>query len=255
MTGTVVRTGYAPLADLSVYYEVHGTGQPLVLLHGGALTIDLSFRDVLGPLAERAQVIAIELQGHGHTADRERAGSIAEFAVDVVGVLDHLGVERADFLGYSLGGLVAVQVAVDFPDRVGKVIAAATHFHPDGYKAEITDPAQDSPLLPTEADFAAMVEHYRAVAPDPDHFEAFLENLQVVVHGWEGWTPEQLGRIGAEVLLVVGDKDFIRLEHAVEFYGHLRHGHLAVLPQTMHMRIMNRPELVLPMVDRFLAQG
>ncbi|GAA2794252.1 alpha/beta fold hydrolase [Crossiella cryophila] len=250
MTGT---TGYAPLSDLAVYYEIHGTGSPLVLLHGGALTIDLSFGPLVGALAQRHQVIAIELQGHGHTADRAEPGSIASFAADVIGVLDHLGVDQADLFGYSLGGLVAAQVGLDHPDRVGKLALAATHFHPDGYKPEITDPAQTSDLLPTAADFADMLAAYRSVAPDPDHFEAFLNKLQVVVHGWTGWTPEQLGRITAESLLIIGDNDFIRLDHAVEFHRHLPNAHLAVLPQTKHMEVVRRIDLVLPMLTHFLG--
>ncbi|MCK2241674.1 MULTISPECIES: alpha/beta fold hydrolase [unclassified Crossiella] len=250
MTGT---TGYAPLSDLAVYYEIHGAGSPLVLLHGGALTIDLSFGSLVGALAQRHQVIAIELQGHGHTADREAPGSIAGFAADVIGVLDHLGVEQVDLFGYSLGGLVAAQIGLDYPARVGKLALAATHFHPDGYKPEITDPAQTSDLLPTEADFAAMVTAYRAVAPDPDHFDKFLEKLQVTVHGWAGWTPEQLGRITAESLLIVGDNDFMRLEHAVEFHRHLPNAQLAVLPRTTHMEVVRRVDLVLPMLTRFLG--
>ncbi|WHT22498.1 alpha/beta fold hydrolase [Crossiella sp. CA-258035] len=249
----MTTTGYAPLSDLAVYYEVRGEGRPLVLLHGGALTIDLCFGPLLGALAEERQVIAIELQGHGHTADRDRPGTIAEFAADVVGVLDHLGVEQADLFGFSLGGLVAVQVALAHPARAGRVVAAATHFHPDGYKPEITDPAQTSDLLPTEADFAAMVQAYRAVAPDPDHFDKFMANLQVTVHGWTGWTPAQLSSITAETLLILGDRDFIKLSHAVEFHDHLAQAHLAVLPQTTHMDVIRRTDLLLPMIDRFLG--
>jgi pimeloyl-ACP methyl ester carboxylesterase len=98
---------YAPVNGLNLYYETYGSGRPLVLLHGGLLTIELSFGPLLEPLAERRQVIAVELQGHGHTADIDRPMTIEALADDVVGLLDHLGIAEADLFGFSLGGLVA----------------------------------------------------------------------------------------------------------------------------------------------------
>jgi pimeloyl-ACP methyl ester carboxylesterase len=106
---------YAPVNGLRLYYEIHGSGRPLVLLHGGLLTIDLNFGALLEPLAVNRQVIAVETQGHGHTADTARPMTIEALAGDVVALLDHLGIDEADFFGFSLGGLVAYGIALGAP--------------------------------------------------------------------------------------------------------------------------------------------
>ncbi|MCU1625177.1 MAG: alpha/beta hydrolase [Pseudonocardia sp.] len=153
-----------------MYYEDSaGSGPPLVLLHGGLLSIDLSFDDLLPRLAGR-RTISVELQGHGPTADvADREMSVPEMARDIVGLLDHLGVAEADLFGFSLGGMVATGVAVRFPGRARRLVAAAVHMRSDGYHDEVRDPslAAGSDRLPTEEDFAAMVAEYRRIAPDP----------------------------------------------------------------------------------------
>ena len=148
-------TGYAPVNGLRMYYEVHGTGRPLVLLHGGLMTIDLSFGDIWPELATDRQVIATELQGHGRTADIDRDIELRYLAGDVAALLDHLGIGQADVLGFSLGGGVALQLALDQPDRVGRVILASVSYASDGFHAEISDPAQHatSTRMPTAEDF------------------------------------------------------------------------------------------------------
>src|ERR1700761_2135787 len=141
---------YASVNGLELYYEVHGSGQPIVLLHGGLLTIDLNFGPLLEPLAASRQVIAVELQGHGHTADTDRAIPIGALASDVIVLLNQLGVAEADFFGFSLGGLVAYAVAVSAPSRVGKLIAASADPHrPPGRESA----PLDDDRLPTAADF------------------------------------------------------------------------------------------------------
>src|SRR5579863_6124827 len=116
---------YAPVNGLRLYYEIRGNGRPLVLLHGGLMTIDLNFGPVLEPLAASREVIAVESQGHGHTADTGRPMTIEALAGDVVALLDHLGIGQADLFGFSLGGLVACAVALSAPARVGKLIIAS----------------------------------------------------------------------------------------------------------------------------------
>lgn len=250
-TTTGTQGAYAPVNGLQMYYEVHGTGRPLVLLHGGILTIDLSFGPILPALAEHHQVIGVELQGHGHTADIDRPLQLDLLADDVVALLDHLGIERADVLGYSLGGLVATEVAVRYPERVGRLVLAATHFRADGYHPEIQDPAQDSPRLPTAEDFADMQAAYTAVAPDPDHFFATLEKAQPMVVDFQGWSDEQLRAITSPVLLIIGDTDFVRIEHAAAIHDLLPDSRLAVLPGCTHMAVMRRAELM-SLVEPFL---
>ncbi|MBP2472432.1 pimeloyl-ACP methyl ester carboxylesterase [Crossiella equi] len=251
----MTTSGYAPADGLAVYYEVHGEGRPLVLLHGGALTIDLSFADLLPSLARRYRVIAIELQGHGRTRDRssDEPMSFSRFAADVVAVLDHLSVDRADVFGFSLGGLVGLYLALEYPDRVNRLVAAAAHYHSSGYHEEITDPAGTSDLLPTAQDFADMVEAYRAASPEPDHFDEFMGRLNVLVHSWPGLSTEELGRITAPTLLVIGDRDFVKVEHADSMRHLIPDARLAVLPGTKHMEVVRRAEYVLPMTEAFLG--
>jgi pimeloyl-ACP methyl ester carboxylesterase len=240
-----------------MYYEVHGrgeTGRPLVLLHGGLQTIELSFGAVLGQLATGRQVIATELQGHGRTADIERDLEPGPLAGDVAALLDHLGVGQADVLGFSLGGTVAVQLALDHPDRVGRLIPVSVSYAADGYHQEISDPARHatSTRMPTEEDFRQMREAYMRVAPDPGHFDAFWAKVGHAANGFKGWTPGELGSIAAPTLLVFGDHDFVRLEHAVQVHGLIPGAQLAVLPGATHVGVLHRADLVVPLVNGFL---
>src|ERR1700719_4441198 len=219
---------YVPVNGLQLYFEICGSGTPLVLLHGGLLTIDLTFGPLLEPLAASRQVIAVELQGHGHTADTGRPMTIEALAGDVVALLDHLGIDQADLFGFSLGGLVAYAVAVGAPARVGKLIVAAADAHrPPGRKS--------APLgedrLPTPADFQAWRDAYEAVAPDPAHFEEFAAKTSVMVHEFPGWTGE-LRSLQPPTLLIFGDRDFSPLPDVVEVFELLPNAQLAVLPGT-----------------------
>lgn len=249
-------SGYASVNGLNMYYEIHGSGRPLVLMHGGLLTIDMSFGRVLPGFAVSRQAIGVELQGHGHTADTHRALTLDGLADDIVGLLDLLGIERADLFGFSLGGLVATQLAVTRPERVDRVVLAATHFRPDGYYDDVRDPAlfATSTRMPTQEDFDAMREAYARVAPDPTHFLAFMEKASAAVGTFTGWSPDELGSIKARTLVMVGDNDFVRVEHAAELRQLIPDSQLAVLPDTTHMQLTQRAELVVPIVERFLDQ-
>jgi pimeloyl-ACP methyl ester carboxylesterase len=244
---------YAQVNGLELYYEVHGTGKPLVLLHGGLLTIGLSFGAILPVLAETRQVIAVELQGHGHTADIDREPSLTGFADDVVALLDELGIERADLFGFSLGGLVALQIAMSHPERVDRLIAAATHFRSEGYHIEIRDPQlwATSTRMPTEADFKAMREAHAAVAPDPSQFDAVEAKLQPVVVAVDGWSLDDLRGITAPTLLVIGDHDFVTVEHAGQMHDLIPNSQLAILPRTNHTEVVQH--MTPSMVNDFLT--
>jgi pimeloyl-ACP methyl ester carboxylesterase len=242
----------ASVNGLQLYYEEHGSGHPLVLLHGGLHTIGLSFGALIPLLAGSHRVIAVELQGHGHTADVDREPSYPNLADDVAALLDHLGVERTDVIGFSLGGLVAIELGLRHPARVGRLVLAATHCRPEGYH-DLSDPA--SVRMPTPEEFAEMEQEYRRVAPDPDHWEAFGERLNGVVHGAPGWSADDMRRIAAPVLLVIGDTDFVRIEHAAEMLELIPDAQLAVLPRTRHTELMLRTEVLVPLLEGFLTSG
>lgn len=246
---------YAQVNGLNMYYEVHGAGRPIVLLHGGLLTIDLSFAALIPALAATRQVIAVELQGHGRTADIERAITFENLSDDVVALLDQLGTARTDLFGFSLGGLTATQTAIRHPDRVDRLVAASVHFRPDGYHPEIRNPAlhAGSTRMPTAADFAEMQRAYARIAPDPGHFGAFMAKTSGVAMAFEGWSDDALGAITAPTLVLVGDHDFVRLEHAGQMRELIPGAQLAVLPDCTHMAVTQRVAELIPMLDRFLA--
>ncbi len=239
---------YAPVNGLQLYYETHGSGRPLVLLHGGLLTIELNFGPLLEPLAASRQVIAVELQGHGRTADTGRAMTIEALAGDVIALLDQLGIEQADLFGFSLGGLVACAVALSAPARVGKLIAASTDPHrPPGRESA---PLGDD-RMPAPADFQAWREAYETVAPDPAHFDEFAAKMSAMVLEFRGWTDE-LRSLQAPTLLIFGDRDFSPLPEVVEMFELLPNAQLAVLPGTTHVGVTRRPGEVLALITPFL---
>lgn len=239
---------YAQVNGLQLYYETRGSGRPLVLLHGGLMTIDLNFGPLLEPLAATRQVIAVELQGHGHTADTGRPMTIEALAGDVIALLDQLGIGEADFYGFSLGGLVAYAVALSAPGRVGKLIVGSADAHrPPGRESV---PLNDD-RMPTPADFQQMRDAYDAVAPDPAHFEEFAARTSAMVHEFPGWTDE-LRSLRAPTLLIFGDRDFSPVADAVELFELLPDAQLAILPGTTHVGVSRRPEQVLALITPFL---
>lgn len=242
--------------SVPIWFEKHGdpTGPPLVALHGGIVTFQGSFGDVLPWLTEGRRVIGVELQGHGHTPDPGRAMSIERFADDVGELIDRVaGGGPVDVWGFSLGALTATSLALRHPAKVRRLVLAASHIRPDGYHPEITAPAQDDPRLPTEEEFAAWQADHEAVAPNPEDFFPFLERMQPVVHDFAGWTAAEIQSITAPTLLVVGDRDFVRLDHAAEMLDLFPDCRLAVLPATRHTEVMQRTEALRALVGPFLA--
>ena len=247
-------TGYADVNGLHMYYELYGEGSPLVLLHGGMLTIDLNFATLIPALAGRHQLIGVEMQGHGRTADIDREITPAALASDVVGLLDQLGIDRAHVFGHSMGAAVALELGVSYPGRVRSLVPASASVRPDGLHEDLTDPARQatSARLPTQQDFLDFQQAYQRLSPHPDHFNDFLAALSQSAADTRGWSDEQLAGLTAPTLLILGDRDFPTVEHGALMQQLIPGAQLAVLPGTTHMQVTRRADLLLPMLARFL---
>jgi pimeloyl-ACP methyl ester carboxylesterase len=252
---TVSEHGYADVNGLHMYYELHGSGTPLVLLHGGMMTIELNFTGLIPDLSRHHLVVAAEMQGHGRTADIEREITPAALARDVVALLDHLGIDRAHVLGHSMGGAVTLELAVSHPDRVRSIVPISASVRPDGMHADLTDPARQatSTRMPTAQDFADFRNAYQRLSPHPEHFDEFFDMMSSSAADLQGWTDDQLAGITAPTLIVQGDHDFVTVEHAALMQELIPGAQLAVLPNTTHMQVTRRSELLLPILAGFLA--
>src|SRR5262249_36198271 len=168
-------TGYAPVNGLRMYYEVHGSGDPVVLLHGSFMTITNNWTGWIGGLSKTRKVIAVEMQGHGRTADIEREFSHENLADDVAALLDYLKIPRADLIGYSIGGGVAMQCAIRHPEKVRKVVSISAFFRHDGLVKEALDAF---PKLTPEAFKGSPIEtEYKKLSPTPDEFPTFVKRV------------------------------------------------------------------------------
>jgi pimeloyl-ACP methyl ester carboxylesterase len=253
---------YAHVNGQDLYYEVYGPGPgpgpgpaaadrpPLVLLHGGLVTTEMTFGPLIPALAEDQRVIGVELQGHGHTTDTERPMRIEYLVDDVVALLDHLDLAQVNIFGFSLGGIVALTLALRHPARAARLIIASVNYRPDGADSEL-----GPDRLPTEADFQAMRDAHAAVAPDPTQFDRAGAKTSAMVQALPGWSDDELRSLAAPTLLIFGDTDFAPLPHAVGMHALLPRAQLAVLPGATHMAVTRRPEVVLPIVRRFLSEG
>jgi pimeloyl-ACP methyl ester carboxylesterase len=251
-TLTAGTHGYAPVNGLKMYYEIHGPaeGTPLVLLHGGGSTIETSFGTLLPALAHTRRVIAVEQQGHGHTADVDRPFSFEQSADDTAALLHHLGVERADFFGYSNGGSIALKIAMRHPKLVRRIVAQSAMYKRDGFAPAFWESMEHASLdrMPAE-----LKEAYRKTSPHPEKIQSFHDKSVQRMLTFKDWSADDLRAITAPVLVMVADGDVIRPEHAVEMYRLFPHAQLAVLPGTNHMTIVTRAPWVVSMIEEFLG--
>jgi pimeloyl-ACP methyl ester carboxylesterase len=254
-------TGYAPVNGLSMYYEVHGSGEPVVLLHGGFMTITSNWDGWIEELARTRKVIAIEMQGHGRTADIPRDLSNENNADDVAALLKYLKISRADLIGYSMGGGVAMQVAVRHPDQVRRVVVISSTFRRDGVVPEGQDALSG---LTAELFKGSPIEtEYLRLSPTPDQFANFVQRMVAAYSREKDLTADQLQATTAPMFFIHGDADGILLQHVAEMFrlkGGETHGdmgprtasRLAILPNTTHVTLMERMSIIVPMVNDFL---
>jgi pimeloyl-ACP methyl ester carboxylesterase len=248
------HTGYAPVNGLRIYYEIHGTAKPgrppLVLLHGGGDTITTSFGQILGELARHRQVIAFEQQGYGHTADIvDRPFTFEQSADDTAALLKYLQIQKADLFGFSNGGTIALQVAIRHPQAVRKLVLASALLKRDGVIPGFWDFMAKGTLenMPKE-----LQQAYLEVAPHPENLRLFHDKAARRMREFKDIPTEAVRGVTAPALVVAGDADVIRPEHAVETFRLLPDARLAVLPATDHMKVTARTEWLVPMIDEFL---
>ncbi len=259
------KSGHIEANGVAYYYEVHGKGEPLLLLHGGLGSIEM-FGPVLPMLVESRQVIAVDLHGHGRTALGSREISLVDMGDDMAAVLKKLGYKVVDVLGYSLGGGVALRLAVQHPETVRRLAVVSVPFAQDGYYPE---------MLPMQAQVGAgmaeamkgtpMYQSYAAIAPNPDEFPKLLDRMGKFMRTPYNWS-DDVNKLAMPVMLVYGDSDMFRPEHIVEFYQllggglkdagwmreHISRNRLAILPDLTHYEIFFAPEMartVLPFLD------
>ena len=249
-----VQTGYAPVNGLRIYFEIHGIKNPaqppLVLLHGGGDTINTSFGQILPELSRTLQIIAFEQQGYGHTADIiERPFSFEQSADDTAALLDYLHIEKADLFGFSNGGTIALQVAIRHSKLVRKLVLASTLLKRDGAYPWLWDAMANAKLenMPQE-----LQEEYLKVAPHPENLRLFHDKAARRVLEFQDIPTDAIRSVSAPALIVVGDADVIRPEHAVETFRLFQHAQLAVLPDTDHMKVTTRVDWLVPMITDFL---
>ncbi len=261
MTETSPQTGYSSVNGLEMYYEIHGSGEPLVLLHGGFSTIDIDFGRVLPALAQSRQVIATELQGHGHTADIDRPIRYETMADDCAALLGHLGIVRADVIGYSMGAGVALRVAIQHPDRVRKLVLASATYTLGGIHPGLMEGLGE--MKPEMMFGSPWHEEYTRIAPRPEDFNTLFAKKTAMDRAIKDLPAETIAAITAPTLLIIGDSDLVRPEHAVEMFRLLGGGvfgdmaglpnsQLAVLPGTTHVTVVAQADLLLAMIPRFL---
>jgi pimeloyl-ACP methyl ester carboxylesterase len=260
-----LKTGYAPVNGLKLYYEVHGAGQPLVLLHGGVGATEM-FSPIMPALSKTRQVIAVDMQAHGRTADIDRPLSMEAMADDVAALIKYLGIEKADVMGYSLGGGVALRTAIQHPGVVRKLVVVSAAFKRDGWYPEIV--AAMSQMGPGAAEpmkQSPMYQMYARIAPKPADWPVLLTKLGDLLRQDYDWWKE-VAAIQAPTLLVFGDADAVRPAHIVQFFELLGGGkkdagwdgsgmskaRLAILPGLTHYNIFSSPMLastITPFLD------
>jgi pimeloyl-ACP methyl ester carboxylesterase len=256
-----IETGYAPVNGLEMYYEIQGSGGvPLVLLHGAFGTVDM-FGSLRSTLAETRSVIAVELQGHGRTADIDRPFTYPQFADDVAALLQYLGIAEADFFGYSMGGYTTQQVAIRHPELVRKLVIASASFNKEGVYPEVWVGIES--LTPELFEGSPPQIEYARLAPNPDAWPALIEKVKRMEQAFTGWPAEDVAAIEAPTLLIVGDADILRPQHIAEMFQLLGGGvpgdfvglpkaQLAVLPGTTHVGVMDRTDWLHSMITAFL---
>ena len=238
---------YRAINGVKMYYEVHGQGPPLLLLHGGTATVATSWGNRISYFARTRKVIAPEQIGHGHTGDAEGPYTYARMADDTAALLKQLGIHRADVYGRSDGGVVALYLAARHPGRVRKIIVEGAAFaHRDPVRMAKWVDSVTPATWPAD-------DLYKKISPDgPGHWPVFLKKVLAMYKTWPGLTPDEIAAIQAPAMIVIGDRDEVSLDQAAQMRKALRGSRLCVLPDTNHGKLNQRDDWLSPMVTDFL---
>lgn len=254
-------SGYAPANGTKVYYEVYGEGKPIVLLHGAYYTIEMNWAQLIPELAKTRKVIALELQGHGHTPYSDRKLSRSTLASDVEQVMNYLKIDSADVAGYSFGGQIAYQFAIQSPKRLRKLVIISAAYKTEGWVPEVSSVFKI--MKPEFLANSPMQAAYNAVAPDKTKWTKFVE--QMIASAGEPFNlgDENIAKITAPVLIISGDNDGMDKIELAKTYKLLGGGvaadmqpmpksHLAIVPYQTHVSLMKQTKIIFDYLDAFL---
>lgn len=256
----IPKTGYADVNGLKMYYEIYGEGKPLVLIHGGGSTIQTSFGRIIPELSKHRQVIGIELQAHGRTSDRNADLTFEQDADDVAMLLKNLNKPKADFLGFSNGGMTTLQIAMRHPQLVDKIIVGSALYKRSGAPPEFWE-------FMKKATIDYMPQQYKdaflKVSSNPQGLQTMHDKCAKRMAEFKDWKEAQLKSITAKTLLIIGDADLMTPEHAVEMYRLIPNCQLAILPGghgkylgeiTTLSNQDDRHPLAIPLIEEFLGK-
>lgn len=259
--GKPADSGYVPVNGIKVYYEVYGEGKPIILLHGAYMTISTNWGRLIPELSKTRKVIAIELQGHGHTPFSDRPLSRTTLASDVEGVMDYLKIDSADVAGYSFGGSVAYQFAIQSPKRLRKLVIISAAYKSSGWMPEVNNAFKN--LKPELFTNSPMHTAYDAVAPDKTKWTKFLEQMLASARQPYDMGENNIAKITSPVLLIAGDNDGLDKIELVKTYqllggavvadfGAAPKSQLAIVPSQGHVSLMTQTQTLFGYLDSFL---
>lgn len=257
----ISQNGYSEVNGIKMYYEIYGQGKPLVLIHGGGSTIQTTFGRVIPMLAKHRRIIAVELQAHGRTSDREKDVSFEQDADDVATLLKNLNIDKADFFGFSNGGTTTMQIAIRHPEIVDKTILGSALCKRNGVPAQFWDFMKQAQLanMPEQ-----LKEAYIQVAPNPNGLQIMHDKDAKRMVNFRDIPDEQIKSIKAPTLIIIGDQDIIKPEHALEMRRQIANSELAIIPGVHGEYIeeittlkfdSKEADFVIPMIESFLDKS
>ncbi len=256
-----IAKGYAPVNGIKIYYEVYGKGKPIVLLHGAFYNIGMNWGELIPALSKTRKVIAIEFQGHGHSPYADRKLDIDSFASDVDGVMKYLKVDSADVVGYSMGGSVAYQFAIQYPKRVRKLVIISSTYKSSGWLPEVNGAFKD--FKPEFFDNTPLKTAYDSLAPDKTKWRKFIEQMIEFADVPFDCGDSNIAKLPMPVLLISGDNDGLDKVELMKTYQLLGGGitadmapmpksQLAIVPSQGHVSLMMQTKTILNYLTGFL---